>query len=285
MQSPTFRAAIIGCSDGTSQDTTEITALQDLLRERFSISSWIYPTLYQTNYGETRAPQLRAQMLYEAFSDPKTDVVLDISGGDAANAVLPFTDFRALRRYQKPFFAYSDNSVLLNPLHQLSGMPVYYFQPRFLTQSKTAQDYFAAALANHTERLVPKKCEFLQGNVLSGEIVGGNIRCTLKLIGTPWKPDFSGKILFLESYSGSLSRIETMLWQYAQIGAFSTCSGVLLGNFTEIAQKGQLRQLYALAQHIISRPRIPIVCTTEIGHHIDSLCLPYEKLLIWEKSK
>jgi len=269
------QAAIIGCSDGTSQDSDEIIILQDFLQERFMISSWIYPTLYCTSLGETQSPQMRAQMLYEAFLDEKMDAVFDVSGGDAVNGILSLVDFSVLRKFQKPYFGYSDNSVLLNPLRQISRLPVYYFQPRFLPQSTIAQDYFAAVFENHPETNVPRKYTFLQGDVLTGEIVGGNIRCTLKLIGTPWQPNFNEKVLLLESNSGNLSRIETMLWQYKHIGAFSQCSGVLLGNFTEIAQNGQMLQLYMLVQQIIDNPDLPIVHTKEIGHQIDSLCLPF----------
>ena len=283
MKKSVLRAAIIGCSDGTEPDSAAIPALQNLLKSRFSISSWVHSVLYRTSAGKTNSPQARAKMLHEAFRDPETDLIFDISGGDAANGILPYLDFLELQQYTKPFFGYSDNSVLLNPLHQLAHIPVYYFQPRFLPQSAAAQFYFSAFLRQDTQVLVPKHYNFLQGERLKGAIAGGNIRCTLKLIGTPWQPDFSGNILFLESFSGGLIRIETMLRQYAQMGAFSQCSGILLGNFTELSKNGMLSQLYALVSEIVDDPSLPIVYTTEIGHQADSLCLPYHRPLCLQR--
>lgn len=107
-----------------------------------------------------------------------------------------------------------------------------------------------------------------------------NTRCTLKLAGTPWQPDPTGRVLFLESYSGSLARMETMLHQYRQMGMFSRCSGVLLGNFSELAKKQQLPELYRIVQDIIADPALPLAVTTELGHQPDARCLAYAEICL-----
>lgn len=266
--------AILGCSNGTAPDSAEIPALCSVLQQTFHISAVVSPVLFRTNEGETQSPQARAEALTAAFCDTAIDIIFDISGGDAANAVLPFLDFECIRRHAKPFFGYSDLSVLLNPLHALANVPVFYFQPRFLAKSVQSRSCFSDFLQNEAIPFSPAHT-FLQGDTLDGTIVGGNIRCTLKLCGTPWQPYFSGKILFLESFSGSLTRMETMLWQYRQIGAFSQCCGILLGNFTELSESGTLSHLYPLVQKIVDNPNLPIVYTTQIGHQVDSFCLSY----------
>ena len=55
---------------------------------------------------------------------------------------------------------------------------------------------------------------------MKGEVVGGNIRCFLKLAGTEYLPSFDGKILLLESYSGDVAGQGTYLNQYKQLGVF-----------------------------------------------------------------
>ncbi len=268
------RAAILGCSNGTPSSSAEIPALSNILKRLFHIRAVISPILFQTSTGQTQSAQTRAEALMNAFCDASVDIIFDISGGDAANGILPFLDFECIRRHTKPFFGYSDLSVLLNPLHALANVPVFYFQPRFLVKSGLSRSSFFHFLQNASIPF-PFAYTFLQGNALDGTIVGGNIRCTLKLCGTPWQPDFSKKILFLESFSGNLARIETMLWQYRQIGAFSQCCGILLGNFSELAESGMLSQLYPLVQEIVADSNLPIICTTQIGHQPDSFCLSY----------
>lgn len=269
---------MIGCSNGTPKTSSALQPVCDILEKKYNTQAILHPSLYATANGETQSPEVRAAGLMEAFLDPQIDAVMDVSGGDAANGVLPFVDFDTIAQHPKPFFGYSDLSVLLNPLVQIAHIPVYYFQVRFLTDA-VAEHGFSAAWHGQMDNLRPKQYAFLQGQHLEGQIVGGNIRCTLKLIGTPWEPDFHHHILFLESLSGDLLRMESMLYQYAQIGAFSACAGVLLGNFSELAKNNLLPKLYRKITDIVQNPSLPIVCTTEIGHQTDSLCFPYHVTL------
>ena len=114
---------------------------------------------------------------------------------------------------------------------------------------------------------------FLQGNAMEGMVIGGNIRCFLKLAGTPYLPDFSGKILFLESRSGGPDRIAACLAQLRQMGAFSQIRGLLLGTFTEMERTGAQPAVTELVRRVIGNPELPIAVTGQIGHGPDSCCL------------
>ena len=61
-------------------------------------------------------------------------------------------------------------------------------------------DISGGDLAN--EVLYRFRYSFIQGNELRGTVIGGNIRCFLKLAGTPYFPNTEGKILLLEAMSG-----------------------------------------------------------------------------------
>lgn len=272
---PESTVALVGCSDGITRQSKSVSALCSTL-EQMKLHVRILPSLFQTEDDRTQPPDKRAADLIYAFQSPEIDAVFDITGGDAANAVLPYLDFPTLSSCRKPFFGYSDLSVLLNPLRDFADIPVCYFQPRFLAVCDETRELFRRYLFQKEHSLFHWNYTFLQGDTMHGHISGGNIRCTLKLAGTPWQPDFSDRILFLESHSGSLTRMETMLHQYRQMGAFSKCSGILLGNFTELAQEGTLPALYALVKKIVGNPNLPIVVTTELGHQPEARCLPYQ---------
>ena len=64
--------------------------------------------------------------------------------------------------------------------------------------------------------------------------MGGNIRCFLKLAGTPYMPDTRGKILFLESNGGDRHRTAAAFSQLRQMGVFDEIAGLLLGTFTAL---------------------------------------------------
>lgn len=126
------RVALVGCSDGRDwHDKPAIDALCAEL-EKMGLEAVISPALYCAAGGVTQLPQERAAALMQAFRDDSISAILDVSGGDSANAVLPFLDFPAIRAHAKPFFGYSDLSVLLNPLRQCADVPVWYFQSKLL---------------------------------------------------------------------------------------------------------------------------------------------------------
>jgi len=100
-------------------------------------------------------------------------------------------------------------------------------------------------------------------------VVGGNIRCFLKLAGTRYFPDLQGKILLLESYGGEVPQMATYLAQLKQLGAFRKVNGVLLGTFTTMEQKHCVPDIITLVKEICG-PEMPIAKTAEIGHDDDS---------------
>ena len=112
-------------------------------------------------------------------------------------------------------------------------------------------------------------------------VVGGNIRCFLKLAGTKYMPELDGKILLLESYSGKVAKIETYLCQLQQIGAFDKVAGILLGTFTEMEQENCQPTVETLLKRIVGDD-LPIAVTRDIGHGTNSKAIMIGKELCLE---
>ena len=103
-------------------------------------------------------------------------------------------------------------------------------------------------------------------------MLGGNIRCLLKLAGTQYWPDFTGKPLFLECNGGEVPQIVAYLNQLSQIGVFCQISGILLGTFSRMESRGLHPTVEELLLRMI-RPELPVAKTFQIGHGSDSRCL------------
>ncbi|WP_019420129.1 hypothetical protein [Paenibacillus sp. OSY-SE] len=108
--------------------------------------------------------------------------------------------------------------------------------------------------------------EWIRGNRMSGTVVGGNIRCFLKLAGTAYFPDFTDTVILLESLGGRANRIVPLIAQLQQLGAFEHCTGIILGSFTELEQHGEYAIVEEYLVALTQRRSIPIVKTIEIGH-------------------
>ena len=113
---------------------------------------------------------------------------------------------------------------------------------------------------------------------MSGIVVGGNIRCLLKLAGTEYWPDTEDKILLLESYSGNVPRIAAYLSQLKQMGVFEKVQGVLLGTFTEMDSEGYLPTVWELLREYVKED-LPVAVTKEIGHGTDSKAILIGEML------
>lgn len=109
---------------------------------------------------------------------------------------------------------------------------------------------------------------------MTGPVVGGNIRCFLKLAGTPYLPDPRGKILFLESLGGGPNRMASLLAQLGQMGYLAQCRGVLLGTFTQMAAQKLEPPMEELVLDVMHGNSIPIAVSPDLGHGDDAHCLP-----------
>ncbi|MDU5650828.1 MAG: LD-carboxypeptidase, partial [Clostridium perfringens] len=113
-------------------------------------------------------------------------------------------------------------------------------------------------------------------------VVGGNIRCLLKLAGTKYMPDFKDKILFLESFSGNSAKMVTYITQYKNLGVFNEVKGIILGEFTEMERENLKPDIVEILKRVIGEINIPILKTRDLGHGADAKCIPIGKYLIFK---
>jgi len=224
--------------------------------------------IYRLETIYAASDQQRANQLMDFYKDEQIKAIFDVSGGDLANGVLSYLDYEIIARTKKPFFGYSDLTVVLNALYTQAKQPSYLYQIKNLVghHAKTQQKNFF----HHPQSLLDFNQEWIQGSKMEGITVGGNIRCFLKLAGTPYFPDFQDKILVLESLSGDVPKMATYLNQYKQIGVFDKINGLILGTFTEMEQNQYQPDIVSLTQRIIQNDQLPILKTNQIGHGSDS---------------
>ncbi|GAA4901728.1 S66 family peptidase [Stackebrandtia albiflava] len=85
----------------------------------------LIPVEYPTTRRMNAAPADRAADLHAAFSDPRIKAVICSIGGDDLITVLPHLDPEVFRAHPKPFFGYSDSTVMHAYLSRL-GIASYY---------------------------------------------------------------------------------------------------------------------------------------------------------------
>jgi muramoyltetrapeptide carboxypeptidase LdcA involved in peptidoglycan recycling len=213
----------------------------------------------------------RAKTLMDFYKDDKIKEIFDISGGDIANGILPYIDYEVIAESKKKFWGYSDLTTIVNAMYRKTGKASVLYQIRNLIYADKERQVanFEKAMFSDGEDLFRFHYEFIQGEKMQGIVVGGNIRCFLKLAGTDYMPDLTDKILFLESLNGTAAKMETYLAQLAQLGTFEKVKGILLGTFTEMEETECKPDILTLLKEYVGKD-MPIAVTKEIGHGVDS---------------
>lgn len=266
-----MKAVIVACSNGQSRDQkAKNEELRDYLHS-IGIETQLSPYLYAATDDFSATDEERAEVLMSYYRDDEIGAIYDISGGDLANGVLKHLDYDVIAKTDKLFWGYSDLTTVINAIYTLTGKPSVLYQVKHMVSREAAlqRQRFSAYVNGTGNDLFDIKYEFLQGRKMKGVLVGGNIRCFLKLAGTRYWPNLKGKILLLESLGGVSGQIATFFHRLEQLGVFEQVSGIILGTFTKYEAADLELSVYDLLKRHIS-PELPVAMTRDIGHGQDA---------------
>lgn len=265
------KVGIVCCSNGQKASyLTDINMLKEVLVKLGLVpvfSSFIYE---KDNIFSGTAFE-RANALMNFYMDDEISAIFDISGGDIANEILTYLDFDIISRSDKLFWGYSDLTTVINAIYTKTGHSSILYQVKNLVWNYSEEliKDFGDMIFYGKSGLTSFRYEFLQGDSMKGVLVGGNIRCLLKLAGTEFFPDMTDKVLLLESLGGSVPQITTYVSQINQMGIFKKIKGIILGTFTTLEQDKDSIYIKELVREFVGSD-IPIAKTKEIGHAPDS---------------
>ena len=266
------KIALVVCSNGKNiEDKGRLEKLESILVEMGLVPIFT-KYIYKDKFGRGAKAQVRAKELMSFYENKEIKAIFDISGGDIANEVLDYLDFDVIKRNYKPFFGYSDLTTILNVLVSQTNEVNYLYQILNIIEDEEIRTNFKNTFIKNEQLLFDVKWKFLQGNSVEGEVIGGNIRCFLKLVGTKYFPKVDNKVLFIEGLGTSVEGLITHLSQLKQMNVFCNISGLLVGTFTKIEKEISVEELFELVKEYIPE-HLPVVKTSEIGHAKDSKAL------------
>lgn len=286
-------ALVCNSNAQSPEEATTITAIINQCTAQ-GLHVILSPVLYEENIPFSLCGPQKAAALIECYQNDSITAIMDISGGDLANSVLPYLDYDIIKAHPKPFWGYSDLTTILNAIFQKTGTIGVLYQLKNIIWDKSGiqQKRLKSLLNNDVDSsdLFTPTYHFIKGTSMEGVLIGGNIRCFLKLAGTPYMPDLTDKILLLEGCGGGVAQYATYLSQLLELPNFSKLSGILLGTFsnmeankltptvetmlqTLLTQKDQYHRTLGTQQSMRALSELPIAKTTQIGHGTDSKAL------------
>lgn len=182
----------------------------------------------------------RAEDVMNFFSDPEIDVLVVTGGGAGSVRLLPLLDYEIIKQNPKPIIGFSDTTSLQLGIYSQTNLRSYTgFTCRDVAESESIDPLIEDGLVNC---FLKQNYSISGGNTVNGgkvtaPLIGGNLMCFLFLIGTPFQPDFKGKILLFEEVWSELYVMDGMLSQLYLAGIFNEVAGVVIGTFKNCESK------------------------------------------------
>ena len=267
--------AIVACSNCKKETDQERIEKLIFILKKYNIHIKLSNYIFTPNTTPNLA-KLKADELDNFYKDSAIKIIFDISGGDYANTLLPHINFETIKNSDKFFVGYSDLTTIINAIYTKTNAPSLLYQILNIVDNPEQEQYFKNIFLtpNYNQKINFTEINF---GKISGEVAGGNIRCFLKLAGTPYFPNVKNKILLLESLSGDYARIETYFAQLSQLNVFYDANAILLGQFTELDTISKQSVIEIAKKYVKNKA---LYHTDEIGHSKNSKAIWIGKNLI-----
>jgi muramoyltetrapeptide carboxypeptidase len=232
----------------------------------------------------------RADDLHTMFADDSVRGILAVRGGWGCQRILPHLDFGLIARHPKLLIGSSDITALLLALWGKAGLVgIHGPNATHSWPPKVWQDFralaFDGAMPTHAvppwqgPGLAPRgeRVRTFTGGKATGRLRGGNLSVLSAMVGTPYLPDLTGAILFLEDTNEAEYRIDRMLTQMVQAGAFKGVAGVIFGQCTNCTNPGEPYSnytIYEVLDYHLKSLGVPAFQGLRFGHIADTICLP-----------
>jgi muramoyltetrapeptide carboxypeptidase len=214
----------------------------------------------------------RADALLEMAADPGIDAIWFARGGYGSCRLLDRVALPAEGR-GKLYLGYSDMGSLLAALYSQGAAVAH--GPMAADLNRPGGD---AAVARALSFLVDRDQGALEPSLADGRpAMAFNLTILSHLIGTPYEPDVSGRVVMLEEVSEYLYRIDRSMFHVTAAPTIRRAAGIRLGRCSDIPANdrdfGQTEE--QIVRHWCDRAGIAYLGRADIGHDIDNKVVPF----------
>jgi len=227
----------------------------------------------------------RASDLHTMFENAEVRAIMCIRGGYGSPRLLSLLDYRLIRRNPKIFVGYSDITGLQLALWKKAGL-VTFHGPMVGVDMADKMDPFTEetfwGFVTSTKKrgaisLPDNNAEVLFPGKATGRLLGGNLALVVSLLGTPYQPNFSKSLLFIEDIGEEPYRIDRMLVQLHNARILRRTSAILSGQFTDCVPADNTKASLTVAQILseaAASARRPFVARLPFGHENPKMTIP-----------
>jgi muramoyltetrapeptide carboxypeptidase len=248
-----------------------------------------------------------ANEFHEYLLDDEIKAIIFAVGGWTTITILPFIDWEIVRDNPKPIVGYSDATALLLAINKKTNLQTFH-GPMIIPEwgeDEGPWDYtksnFESMLLTPSQELKLNPPEYWTQEILwwdkednrrrkasgkgawrtykhgycNGELVGGNLNVMSLMLGSEYIPDFTDKILFLETEGYSPDKFLAFLTQLELNNVFNEINGLIIGRHSNpIAASSGATSFNEILDFMFQKYDFPIILDVDLGHTEPMITLP-----------
>lgn len=219
---------------------------------------------------------LRAETFLKYANDPAIDALWFGRGGYGSNRILRavMPELKAAA-HDKSYMGFSDMGFLLGALYaRRIGRPVHGPMASNVTERSGG-----VPVGRALGWLVDRDARVLEPTLDGRPAACFNLVILCALLGTPWVPDLTDHILYIEEVGESFYRIDRLLFQMANATQLKGVAGVRLGSVTDVPKDEGPEQFGETLEQMMDRwcrdMGVPYLGRARVGHDADNMVVPF----------
>jgi Uncharacterized proteins, homologs of microcin C7 resistance protein MccF len=210
----------------------------------------------------------RAADITEALLDDEVKAIISFRGGYGSMRTCMNMDLNLFKEHPKWLVGFSDITIFHAALQKMEIESLHGPMPFSYGKSELSQGLLLDALFGRKLDYHIDPHPFNRPGKAKGRLVGGNLALYNSTLNTPWANELDEPcILFLEDIEESMHTIDRMLLSMRAGGWLQKAKGVIIGQFTDIAEEGDwARTAYELIKEHTDTLDCPVMFGMPSGH-------------------
>jgi len=202
------------------------------------------------------------------------DAIWCLRGGYGLTRILHRLDYDLFRERAIAVVGYSDITALHMALYTQARLVSFHgpvlisdFNPYVKRQALKVLEP-----QEHSPFIPPHQhheVEVLREGIAEGPLLGGNLTLLSSLAGTPYLPDLTDALVFLEDVEEEPYRIDRMLTQLIHSAHLNQAAGIILGQFAGCEKDADDKYSFTLRETLdsfVKEWKVPVLYNFSIGH-------------------
>jgi muramoyltetrapeptide carboxypeptidase len=226
----------------------------------------------------------RTDDIHQLFADKEVSALLATRGGWGTLRFLDKLDFDLIKNNPKPFIGYSDITTLQLAIWKKTGIGSISGPMCAVEMGKGIHEFSEKHFWNYMNNnediynidLAETKSKILCEGAATGTLLGGCLSLVSFLMGTPYCPDFTDSILFLEDVGEKPYKIDRYFAHLKQAGVFNKISGLILGDFLDCEDEEDKNtfSIQSIIEEYFLDTSYPVIYNFPYGHGDIKITMP-----------